>query len=391
MTTQPNYKMYKVSSSDNNTTDNGKKNYYIDLRFGAAVEAVATNSSTNPFGTEAKPFEIRTARQLDNIPNNSTANFRQTHDIYGVGYTDNSTGTSTPRYTGAENFAGTYNGNHYRILDLSMTGSENVGLFASTDGNAELESIILYAPTGATINGTGYNSTSGSYYGVGGLIGKISGNASSKTTINNCVVVGYTITGAQYVGGLVGYGNYGADITNSEAVNNITCDTTNSSAGAGGILGGLNNDGALLTKIANCYAGGEMTVSGTSTYAGGIIGINRDSDAAPTVENSYTYVDMSGCTTGNVYTIGYEVATTNLSTNFYLDENSRYPTLDSDHMQGTGKNYSDLSSATMTDFGTADETHTFPSTSASTGPYPYPAVVTDEKGSYVHYGDWPNP
>ncbi len=371
--------------------------------------------------SDGTPIEIRTVEQLDNIPDKVSAgfHFQQTHDIYGGSYKDSG---GNPIYTGVVGFAGTYDGQGYKILDLSMSGADtDVGLFASIDAlNCKLQNIIMYAPNGATISGTGTTGKGASddHYGVGGLVGSIGSSTSGAATIENCVVAGYTITGNQYVGGLIGWGYFGADIKNCAAVNDIECKTiatakTTSSdtngadhCGAGGILGGYGSNSAGQTNITNCYSGGTIKVSGdnkTSAVVGGIAGVDGGTgDDHAIVKNCYTYVDLSKCDSAKVSVIS-STEHSNNTNNYYLNDSVRIPNWV--HKQGEGKTYTELKGVLSgDDFGNATSSYV-PDSTGDTGwkpsatAYPFPEVVRKFTGydtageaqydGFVHYGDWP--
>ena len=352
-------------------------------------------------------IEIRTVKQMDNIPDKVSAgfHFKQTHDLYGKDYGS----ASNPKYTGADEFAGTYDGQSYKILDLSMSGADkDVGLFASINANTcELRNIIMYAPNGATISGTGTtgDGATDDHYGVGGLVGSIGSGSSATAKIENCVVAGYTIKGQQYVGGLIGWGFHGANIKNCAAVNDIECTTIAATkdndngadnCGAGGILGGYGSNSTKQTEITNCYTGGTIKVDGenaSNAVVGGICGKNGNNSDHAKVTNCYTYVDLSKCASAKVSVISSSENSDNAN-NYYLNDSARIPNWV--HKQGEGKAYDDLkgifkdTSGAYTDgFGEATNSYV-PGTNGlnpSADNFPFPEVPIN--GAYVHYGDWP--
>ncbi len=353
-------------------------------------------------------IEIRTVKQLDNIPNDVVKgyHFQQTHDIYGKDYMAD----SNPIYTGATSFAGTYDGQGYKILDLSMSGADkDVGLFESINAKTcELRNIIMYAPNGATISGTGTrgnDNASSDHFGVGGLVGSISSGTDEAATIENCVVAGYTIKGQQHVGGLIGWGFYGATIKNCAAVNDIECTAGSEYCGAGGILGGYGSNSAGQTSITNCYTGGTITVSGdnaSNAVVGGICGKNGNNSDHAKVTNCYTYVDLSKCAKAKVSVISSSENSDNAN-NYYLNDSARIPNWV--HKQGEGKAYDELKSVLSgAGFDTATKSYVTKGKRAgeveksvdgytpmekqtTTASFPFPEVPIN--GEYVHYGDWP--
>ena len=69
-------------------------------------------------------------------------------------------------------YDGTFDGNGHTISNLTLSGSDNVGLFS------ELSSYVTI--TGLTLKDCTIINTSGKYAGIGTLVGKISGS--------NCVI-----------------------------------------------------------------------------------------------------------------------------------------------------------------------------------------------------------
>ncbi len=127
----------------------------------------------------------------------------------------------------------------------SGSSNEGVGgLIGSADGGSVSNS---YA-TGAV---TGSSSSS-----VGGLIGWSRGGS-----VSNSYATG-AVTGRNYVGGLIGSGNFGGSVSNSYATGTVT-------GGANGYVGGL--IGNLRGSVSNSYATGAVT-GGANGDVGGLIG-----------------------------------------------------------------------------------------------------------------------
>ncbi len=375
------------------------------------TETLYYNPGTNGIGytkyDSANAIKIRTAAELDGIPNSGTSGytFHQMCDIDGMDYT----GKEYEGYTGAENFAGIYDGQGYKILELSMSGDNDVGLFASAAGG-EIKNVVMYSPSGdATISGgNSQGSSENNYHGVGGIAGRLASSDANKIT--NCVVAGYTISGADYVGGIVGYAFHGGTITDCASVNTIHSSvtkngTTTYANGVGGIVGGGDNNGTYALNIYNSYAGGTIDDCGPGTVIGGVYGENSRGGGL-TVQNCYIYVDMSKCDSAtDVYTIIGDIGAT-LNDNYYLKGNSLYPTLmGGDHMQGAPMEYGALKALAT---GTSKATSSYVPKDKKAGSsessdglipvekqdpalegFPFPAVVKDKDGNAVHYGMWP--
>ena len=185
-------------------------------------------------------------------------------------------------------FAGVFDGNGHAISNFTYTstGTNYIGLFRYVSGiNAEIKDLGLIEP----------NVNAGTRNYVGSLVGCMWGE-----TITNCYVHGGSVSGAGYVGGLVGYNRVGT-------INN--CNSTSSVSGNEGIGGlvGLNSGtikdsystgsvsgydgvgglvGANYDTIINCYSIGS--VSGTIDV-GGLVGRNYDK-----ITNCYSTGRVSG-------------------------------------------------------------------------------------------------
>lgn len=183
-------------------------------------------------------------------------------------------------------FGSTYNGNSYKIEDVSIISSAyTVGLFGVTAG-ADMQNIIMYSTKDASITRTSHytdpddeDSTLGAY-SLGGLIGVAYdyNNPNDNKSIKNCAIAGYKIIdnssnqlglGEVNIGGLVGVSN--GDMDSCSAVTEIQINCTHvgfnrgyHTAKYGNFIrvGGLT--GATLGKVSNCYTGGEISVGGST-------------------------------------------------------------------------------------------------------------------------------
>ncbi|MFR9629039.1 MAG: fimbrillin family protein [Rikenellaceae bacterium] len=177
-----------------------------------------------------------------------------------------------------DGYSGTFDGNGYDIenLDIEVSNDKHQGLFGLTNG-ATLKNISL---VGITVEGSIY---------VGGLAGEISG-----TTINNCSVSGSSsVEGDNNVGGLVGSSDSDVEITNCYVSGSVTGDVDG--ACVGGIVGCVGNQG---TNITNCY--NKSSVSGSNAYSqyqvsvGGIVGLDNASNNPSAITNCYNVGGISG-------------------------------------------------------------------------------------------------
>lgn len=357
-------------------------------------------------------------------------------------FTDPTGATYTP-----SNFRNIYDGQGYSIIDYRcVTTNEDryqfTGLFGEVQG-AILKNIVMIASDPENKSGyviSEYNDGGSHHPGVGALAGLVyvgkkgyddneqyrNDDTYSYASVKNCSVTGYTVSYAPKsnaklpcaVGGLVGY-NFGR-IENSSAVSKlVTADkSSNVARYIGGLVGSINGKGT----ITNCYSGGTVTASDSSssnTYLAGICagfdniyGIYDDqaSSRNMVITNVYTY-----CSWDKNDIKGVPYAVINKQDNIKL-VNGYYLT----NTVGTGVtlsgttsgkdfsvyklNYAQLcslsipaskDSATGVDArgsGRATSGNTYPwSSSLDSVAYSYPALVINPREkttTYVHYGDW---
>ena len=147
----------------------------------------------------------------------------------------------------------------------------------------------LYYGTGtiSDVYATGSVEGSGAL-GVGGLVGRNSGNISESHATSSVTGNAISIrTGSRLVyggvGGLVGHYSSGS-ISNSHATGNVE---GSGSGGVGGLVGDFNSSG----NISESYATG--TVTGSPTYVGGLAGRNRGN-----ISESYATGTVTGTGAG---------------------------------------------------------------------------------------------
>ena len=214
-------------------------------------------------GTILDPYQVATAKHLDNVRNHLSSHFIQTANIdLGVAPWNVGEGwkpiwkkeTSIPSLA----FKGSYNGNFYKITGLTINRPEvdHQGLFGVVYSTGHLANIGL-----ENINIEGDSR-------IGGLVAENSG------TIEKCYATG-SVSGIVLVGGLVGFNT--ATITESYS-NTIV-------KGKGSPTGGL--AGSNIGTIMNSYATGS--VDGMPNI-GGLVGTNVDG----IIKNSYATGLSSG-------------------------------------------------------------------------------------------------
>jgi len=154
-------------------------------------------------------------------------------------------------------FVGSFDGQGYEIRDLfvSRPDERNVGLFGLVREEGVIQNVGL---TNLTVTGNEY---------VGGLVGE-----NLNGTVRDCYANG-NVVGGRHIGGLVGW-NWGS-VNNSYAAGSVS-----GSEYGGGLVG--DNSGT----VSNSYSTGSVTVR---SYVGGLLGCNR----LGRVSNSYyNYIEV---------------------------------------------------------------------------------------------------
>ncbi|SMH62922.1 beta strand repeat-containing protein [Azospirillum agricola] len=171
------------------------------------------------------------------------------------------------------------------IRDLSLTGGVTGG--AHTGGLAGRGSgLIKNVNAAATVTGTNY---------VGGLIGEMTGGSVTDSSGNS------DVTGKGYVGGLIGRVD-GAGITLTRVhASGTVINNANSGRFYNGGLVGYNNGGTIESS----YATGDVRPDwGDANNSGGLVGENtgtiRDSYATGSVPDSWFAGGLVGINSGNI-------------------------------------------------------------------------------------------
>lgn len=200
-------------------------------------------------GTEADPYIVMTAEQLDAIRLQKKAFYKQGADIDLAPYTSNwnpigASGTF-------RNFEGGFDGGGYVITGLQVNAStRNAGLFGSITTNSKISNVRL---PNVNVSGTSH---------VGGLVGN-----SYKGIITDSYVTGRVTGTGDYVGGLVGKIEHGG-IERSYASGMVS-----GASYVGGLLGDSDGYSPDLPRVADSYA--RVNVTGTGNYVGGVVGRNK--------------------------------------------------------------------------------------------------------------------
>ncbi len=226
--------------------------------------------------------DISTIEDLQAIESNPSGHYVLTNDINASVTSGWNAGAGFAPIT---YFTGTFDGNGHTISNLYINRGDQicVGLFGTISGatiqNVALTAVNVTGPaTGQSVTGAlvGYTSagsnvvrcsSSGTVTGfnyVGGLIGE-----SIYTNIVECQTGGTVrSTGGEYSGGLSGV-VWGSDVGASSTSSILRCasfaDVTGSADISGGLVGSVG-----ATDVYDCYARGAVTVD--QLVAGGLIG-----------------------------------------------------------------------------------------------------------------------
>jgi hypothetical protein len=262
------------------------------------VPSIPTPPPGPPGGENGEPFRISTVEHLEwiNEPGHDerfSANYKLESDI------------TAPRnfIIGAaingKEFRGNFDGGGHTItLDINTPSADNVGLFAFLERNAVVENLVVggkvtardyvggiagrMLPGSRVMNSVSEVEVTGASR-VGGITGWSRGRIEQVYAIGN--ITGdanssYLSQAGHYVGGIVGYNDQGAFISNVYSTGNIT-----GVSNVGGIVGAH----ASGSNILSAYS--TSIVKANSNYAGGIAGYNLgniSNSAAlnPTVDGS---------------------------------------------------------------------------------------------------------
>ena len=295
-------------------------------------------------------------------------------------------------------FVGTYNGNSYEINNVNFHTIDGsyVGLFGYNKGT--IKNVVV--ATQYKIGSTSYNVTrtepvsanQTAYFGV------LVGYNEKGGVIDNCATAGYYLSGKDgkiygyrnsevYVGGLVGF-NVGA-ITNSAAdlprlsliMNSATCY-------AGSFVG--YNEGTIdnsygISMIESNAPDGDTKIAGFAGYNTSVINNSYCATTLTSAGNgSKTYgfaPNEGGGTVKNSYYL-------NGGSYLYLDNLYSY---DGNIAVSSGKNkiYKELVALKGTNEAAVSKYHGLTTgLDANETEYPYRAVVKNNEGELVHYGEW---
>lgn len=377
------YDFYLLNDISSAANTNAQTAFYTRVRltvdqtvsthwFNPSFAKTVVSSTSQPAApSNSTAVTIRTARQLSRLGqlNNYghwARTYRQERDIDFAKYTSpaQTLGRIGTGSGSTASFSGTYDGGCHIITGAGISsGAQYVGLFGYNTGT--LRNIVFKSDTDVTRTISSTYSEFLSSGSVGALVGYNEGN------IANCAVVGFRVTGTSsstlsaiynQIGGLVGYND--GTITNSSAAN----------AQMGNVLGG-SVSGASRTNVGGFVGRNDSTIS--YCYAVGTIGSNGSRTGS-----------FVGYTQGG--TISYSYGATVNSSNNWITA-FRDGSLGGTLTGCTAYNGSNLAAiqsncTAARGFGTASATYSY----GTAGNFPFPAIVKNADGEYVHYGNWRN-
>lgn len=292
-------------------------------------------------GTEADPYIITTAEELQNINNNLSAYYILGNDIDLENADFTPIGNST-----SGTFTGAFDGNGYTISNLNVYAGKYAGLFGCNEGvikNVTLADFYVYGTRyiggvvgDNTASGTvsdcitlsgeiyaeeavieidaggiiGHNS--GAVYGVmknyadvntssngdcysGGIIGKndavLTLTAENHGSVaGNCYYYLYGYTYYSYSGGIIGYSTANVTFTESFNKGNVISCNCNVTAGGVNYAGGLIGYGGGFVNITDCFNSASVSGksgSGSDEYGGNAGGLAGYIAGTSVINNSY--------------------------------------------------------------------------------------------------------
>jgi uncharacterized repeat protein (TIGR02543 family) len=231
-------------------------------------------------GTAGDPYQIADWHQLNSVRDYPSSHFILINDLDSTtaGYTKLASPTSNggKGWQPIASFRGSFDGQGYETRDLFINrpGENYVGLFGFVDDGGHIENIGV-----VNVNVIGD-------YSVGGLVGEDCG------TVSNSYSTG-SLTGRQFVGGLVGYARNSSAVSNSYFTGTVTGDSN-----VGGLVG------RNMDTVSNSYSNGN--VSGTGWAVGGLAGVNNGNVSDSYATGSVTGNTVNNCNVGGLVGANYE-------------------------------------------------------------------------------------
>ena len=267
------YVVKYYDSNNNELTNVGDNTYTYTMTNQAltiSAKLISDWAQKNSGDSEDDAYVISTTEQLDLLSERVNAGNSYQGKYFkldaNITYNKATANNFTPIGTNDHPFAATFDGNGKTVsgINISITSTNYVGLFGKAAKEATIKNLVL---TNSTVTG---NTFVGAILGCGD-----SQNVNSvKTTVENCLVTNsVTVSGQDYVGGIVG----------ERAITGSACAATVSGCNCiGGIIG------AIAYDVTNCLYTGT-SVSGTGNYIGAIVGSNSSS----TLNYNYYTADLA--------------------------------------------------------------------------------------------------
>ena len=241
-------------------TDKTVHDYANDTYAGSGYTASKLDGATNAV---KESMLVDNVYDLQNMDAKLSGNYMLSGDIAASETSSWNTGAGfSPVGNATNTFTGTFDGANHTIngLYINRPTTYNVGLFGYVNGGA-IQNVGL---VGGSITGKGY-------------IGGVAGYNTNDGTITNVYNTG-TVSGDQYTGGVVGYNSY-STITKAYNTGLVSCNQN-----TGGVAGG--NDGGIITHVYN-----TGVVCKATEAAGGVVGSNSNEG---TIMNVYNMGAVSG-------------------------------------------------------------------------------------------------
>ena len=233
---------------------------------------------------EAEYAETGTALGLDYVDENGVVNIKDNLDFTGV------------EFAPISSFTGIIDGNNFTISNLKLsTYGENTGLFASVKDATVRNLTFDESCTISVVNLSGASN-------AGAVAGSVHGNCTFENITSKA-----TITGATYIGGIVGSATYkNGDILFKGCKNYGAITYPNITAVANVSLGGICAANEIGVTYEDCANYGALTIKATGgnkyLSAGGIVGLGSDHDMFNCTNEGEIKIDCRGA--NNVYVAG---------------------------------------------------------------------------------------
>lgn len=397
----------KCEIVDDGGSDDDKKTFYFNPHFARSVIDSENKPSLSTIVCIRSPRHLNNLSEFYsdyNLGDKVVYNQERKMDFASYNwsvYGKNGTSINVQKPIGeneANAFVGTYNGNSYEINNVNFHTYDGsyVGLFGYNKGT--IKNVVV--ATQYKIGSTSYNVTrtepvsanQTAYFGV------LVGYNEKGGVIDNCATAGYYLAGKDgkiygyrnsevYVGGLVGF-NVGT-ITNSAADLPRLSLIMNSATCYAGSFAGYNEG-----TIDNSYGISmiESNAPDGATKIAGFAGYNTS-----VINNSYCATTLTSAGNGSkTYSFTPNEGGGSVKNSYYLNGGSylyldNLYSYDGNTSVSSGKNkiYKELVTLKGTNVATVSKYHDLTTgLDANETEYPYRAVVKNNEGDLVHYGEW---